>query len=260
MTAPAYDIEECVRVLDNINIGTPLRRSLLHHLRAAQAAAKENERLTGMVAELHRMIGRGDHGNAKDNHSCAVSGLVDILSASRENSAEACRFEEELEAARREADKEAARWQQRIEETIRKAGLTPCDPSGNESGDPLDWSDDQIHHALEDAFEKGAQAAASREAEIRAEATSGCPCRHTTPCQPRCTCAMPGSSSGCRRCCTYGSKEQRESMARHLAEILDAGRERDVEIRAEAWEEGYDAGDSDDDSPFKPPNPYRPKP
>jgi len=34
---------------------------------------------------------------------------------------------------------------------------------------------------------------------------------------------MPGSSSGCSRCCTYGSAGQQAKMARVLAEIIDAG-------------------------------------
>jgi hypothetical protein len=45
-------------------------------------------------------------------------------------------------------DEEGARWQERIEQTIRRAGLMPCDASGCDSGDPLDWSDTQIGHAL----------------------------------------------------------------------------------------------------------------
>ncbi len=49
---------------------------------------------------------------------------------------------------------------------------------------------------------------------------SGCPCKHTTPCNPRCTCVMPGSSSGCARCCSYGSKEQQRAMAERLAALV----------------------------------------
>jgi hypothetical protein len=45
-------------------------------------------------------------------------------------------------------DEEAARWQERIEQTIRRAGLEPCDASGCDSGDPLDWTDTQVGHAL----------------------------------------------------------------------------------------------------------------
>lgn len=46
-------------------------------------------------------------------------------------------------------DAEATRWQERIAETIRAAGLEPIDASGNESGDPLDWTNDQVHAALQ---------------------------------------------------------------------------------------------------------------
>jgi hypothetical protein len=45
-------------------------------------------------------------------------------------------------------DAEAARWQTRIAETISGAGLKPFDASGCDSGDPLDWTDEQVRHAL----------------------------------------------------------------------------------------------------------------
>lgn len=38
--------------------------------------------------------------------------------------------------------------------------------------------------------------------------TKACPCLHTTPCSPRCSCRMPASNSGCLCCCSYGSPEQ----------------------------------------------------
>ena len=50
-----------------------------------------------------------------------------------------------------------------------------------------------------------------------------CPCLHVTPCHERCTCVNPVSSSGCRRCCTYGSAEQRAAMAKRLADFIDRG-------------------------------------
>ena len=50
-----------------------------------------------------------------------------------------------------------------------------------------------------------------------------CPCLHTTPCHERCTCVMPVSSTGCTRCCTYGSAEQQASWAKLLAEVIDVG-------------------------------------
>lgn len=48
-----------------------------------------------------------------------------------------------------------------------------------------------------------------------------CPCLFTTPCDG-CTCVQPFSSSGCRRCCSYGSLEQRQSMAEYLAHAIDS--------------------------------------
>ena len=50
-----------------------------------------------------------------------------------------------------------------------------------------------------------------------------CPCLHTTPCHPRCTCVMPQSSLGCRRCCSYGNTEQQRQMAEYLAGRPPAG-------------------------------------
>lgn len=47
-----------------------------------------------------------------------------------------------------EAEKEEVRWQERIAAVITSAGLTPIDASGNESGDPLDWTADQVAAAL----------------------------------------------------------------------------------------------------------------
>jgi len=55
------------------------------------------------------------------------------------------------------------------------------------------------------------------------ERNKACPCLYTTPCHPRCTCVMPYSSSGCHRCCTYGSPEQRKAKAEYLARFIDAG-------------------------------------
>jgi hypothetical protein len=48
-----------------------------------------------------------------------------------------------------------------------------------------------------------------------------CPCLHTTPCSPDCTCVKPFSFRGCSRCCSYGSKEQRRLTAEHLAKKID---------------------------------------
>ena len=46
---------------------------------------------------------------------------------------------------------------------------------------------------------------------------SSCQCLHTTPCDTRCSCVDPFSSFGCKRCCSYGSKEQQLKMAELLA-------------------------------------------
>lgn len=59
-----------------------------------------------------------------------------------------------------------------------------------------------------------------RLASLEATDGAGCPCRHTTPCHPRCTCTMPASSRGCRRCCRYGSKKQQAAQARYLASLV----------------------------------------
>lgn len=48
-----------------------------------------------------------------------------------------------------------------------------------------------------------------------------CPCKHTTPCDPRCTCVLSISSSGCLRCCAYGTPEQQQAAAQHLAAVGD---------------------------------------
>jgi hypothetical protein len=50
---------------------------------------------------------------------------------------------------------------------------------------------------------------------------AACPCLHTTPCHPRCTCVNGFSSSGCLRCCSYGSKEQQVAKAKWLVERID---------------------------------------
>jgi hypothetical protein len=46
---------------------------------------------------------------------------------------------------------------------------------------------------------------------------SGCPWLYTIPCDERCTCANPLSSTGCIRCASYGSLSQRQQRARRLA-------------------------------------------
>jgi hypothetical protein len=55
------------------------------------------------------------------------------------------------------------------------------------------------------------------------EAKDACPCRHTTPCLPRCTCVNLESSTGCLRCAKYGSKKQQKAVAERLATYIDNG-------------------------------------
>ncbi len=55
--------------------------------------------------------------------------------------------------------------------------------------------------------------------ELASKAAEACPCLHTTPCDPRCTCVEPLSSTGCSRCCSYGRKAQQIIAAEHLAAL-----------------------------------------
>lgn len=68
------------------------------------------------------------------------------------------------------------------------------------------------------SVEKHVEALASRLEVLERITHQACPCLHTTPCDERCTCVNGWSSFGCRRCCSYGSKEQRKTMAEHLVE------------------------------------------
>ena len=60
------------------------------------------------------------------------------------------------------AEDEQVRWQERIVEAIKSAGLEPFDASGNESGDPLDFTDDQVRAAIRDADERAEERTAKR--------------------------------------------------------------------------------------------------
>lgn len=48
-----------------------------------------------------------------------------------------------------------------------------------------------------------------------------CPCTWTTPCCESCTCVSPASSTGCRRCNSYGGPDQRKKRAIRLAASID---------------------------------------
>lgn len=63
-----------------------------------------------------------------------------------------------------------------------------------------------------------------QEKALEGQEQRSCPCLHTTPCDPRCTCINSLSSSGCLRCCSYGSPEQQRSAAQAIAFAIDSYR------------------------------------
>lgn len=69
----------------------------------------------------------------------------------------------------------------------------------------------------------GAQCASRGDVRDPIRVYGACSCLHTVPCHDRCACVMPFSSSGCRRCCTYGSAEQQAARAEKLARFIDRG-------------------------------------
>lgn len=71
----------------------PHDAGLRESLAAAEARVAE---LTQHAADLHQLIGRGSHGGAVMDFKCAVSVLHDILQASRENSENNARLEEQI--------------------------------------------------------------------------------------------------------------------------------------------------------------------
>ena len=88
---------------------------------------------------------------------CPGCGYAQYVKDERDRlSAEVARLTAERDEARRDLavasdrvfDLEHSRVQVRVEKCIRRAGLDPSDCSGNESGDPLDYTSDQIDRAL----------------------------------------------------------------------------------------------------------------
>lgn len=110
-------------------------------------------------------------------------------------------------------------------------GLVICAAESYEWGEQIadayyntPWSDKRsAQNAAFIAAARSALPALLAECEVlrreRDEARMACPCRSTTPCHDDCTCIAPLSSSGCRRCCTYGSQEQRAAKAERLATL-----------------------------------------
>ena len=85
------------------------------------------------------------------------------------------------------------------------------------------------HQAMTDRYQKAHADCQAMIAENDALERS-CPCTHVTPCHDRCSCVMPISSSGCRRCCKYGSTEQQRTAASRIAGAIS------VYEAALAWE------------------------
>ena len=90
---------------------------------------------------------------------------------------------------------------------------------------------EEIRATMGEANQQMGRTAAARDhyrsiAEVGVYAAgSACPCKHTAPCSDRCTCVDPLSSSGCLRCCSYGSPEQRKAQAERLSgTTLEAAR------------------------------------
>lgn len=54
----------------------------------------------------------------------------------------------------------------------------------------------------------------------REDLAQGCPCLHTEPCSPACSCASPVMSGGCFRCCSYGDEERKKRRAEVLAKLI----------------------------------------
>lgn len=87
---------------------------------------------------------------------------------------------------------------------------------------------EEIRATMGEANQQMGRATAARDhyrsiAEVGVYAAgSACPCKHTAPCSDSCTCVDPLSSSGCLRCCSYGSPEQRKAQAERLAACEEA--------------------------------------
>lgn len=62
---------------------------------------------------------------------------------------------------------------------------------------------------------------------------NSCPCCYTTPCHPNCTCVNPSMSTGCNRCCRYGSTGQRKAQAERI--VAELARARAAVEVAEAY-------------------------
>lgn len=125
---------------------------------------------------------------------------------------------EEIEALRRHVEDTERDLPEYVATTVRSPA--PIDPRRREEiirqkFRDATWSGSDLRQLLEHYDVLLDTLAAERAARLVAE-HRGCPCLHTAPCDPRCTCVNPASSRGCRRCCSYGSPQQQAARAEHL--------------------------------------------
>lgn len=66
-----------------------------------------------------------------------------------------------------------------------------------------------------------------------------CACAYTTPCHATCTCVSPVSSSGCARCCSYGSIEQRREAAKRIALAIPPRAYPMVHVPKQTWKDAF---------------------
>lgn len=118
--------------------------------------------------------------------------------------------------------------QELLSEFMRRASIQPCSRRPNPTCEDGEYQIDQWCGAC--LGRKGIAALQAQLQRAQEERHDSCPCRHTVPCHERCTCVSPASSSGCRRCCAYGSEEQQKATAEHLS--AQEARIRDLEAAA----------------------------
>jgi hypothetical protein len=90
--------------------------------------------------------------------------------------------------------------------------------------DPLLTTVGDWNKARQDAYNMGVSDQKSKEHQA-------CPCLHTTPCHDNCTCVNGWSSSGCLRCCSYGSSEQRKAHAEYLVKREEQLKQAEIIIK-----------------------------
>lgn len=121
-----------------------------------------------------------------------------------------------LEADRAEECKKRGKAEARVREVQKFAvkDLLATLEGCIEASERAEKAEAQLAEWKEAAVEEAAQCD-----RLKAERNTICPCKHTTPCHPDCSCVVPISSRGCERCCAYGSKKQWKSRAESIANV-----------------------------------------